>query len=724
MAISQPQGTDKLNSPDHAKQHRIIAADPAAANESVTVDAGGNVNVAQKMSLGALATPYQHTITVAKSGGDYTSIVTALAAITDNSSSNRYVINVKPGVYTEINPIVMKDYVDIVGTGDAFDVQINATTASANVFEGANYSGLSKLSIYGATSGVGYSMTAAGLAKLTDVFFIDCDTSVLVNNASADVFANYVGITTSAITASYGFQCLAGNLSIDIPKILSAANITVGAYSYGSTSNLKIFNIDIDAASVGTCMLADNGAEMHIISAMIKNVGIGFKIGNTGSGTHMVVYNVHTEAITNYDLYIDSATGDFRGFNVDVDRTKMFVNSSATVNIAGWDTAINNYRFLADVAIGKKGIGNSAYFGSGGKYNDNIKIFSYDGLAFADVTTSNPISFPNTAVNTALYFGEIDSYKFYTIIATMGAAQLSGGNVAWEYYDGGTASWLAFDVFGRIDDYSNSYKNKPFQLAPAGENIAIAFDYEVNSGVKESNSSATGWATTSVNGITGYWVRLRITSAITTSMQFNTVFLNGNSTEFQEDGRVMFYGNARAIRTVPLTIGDAAGATSNASYNVSAHINYSGRENSFVDGNNDQNYFKFFIPEELDTSAGLRLVIDWQTTAPPATETALMHLYCTPMAISDIATTPLYYDGTNTEVETVYNFDILATEAADMVRRVETNRINVANFKKGDVVYMSLKRLKNEVGDTLSGNVIITNISVEYRTWQKGAAYK
>lgn len=49
MAIAQPIGTDYLNSPDHAKQHRVIASDPAATDQTITVDASNNVK------LGSLA---------------------------------------------------------------------------------------------------------------------------------------------------------------------------------------------------------------------------------------------------------------------------------------------------------------------------------------------------------------------------------------------------------------------------------------------------------------------------------------------------------------------------------------------------------------------------------------------------------------------------------------------------------------------------------------------
>ena len=45
MAIVQPISTDKLNDPSHSKLHRVIASDSGAADESLVVDASGNVNI-------------------------------------------------------------------------------------------------------------------------------------------------------------------------------------------------------------------------------------------------------------------------------------------------------------------------------------------------------------------------------------------------------------------------------------------------------------------------------------------------------------------------------------------------------------------------------------------------------------------------------------------------------------------------------------------------------
>lgn len=57
-----------------------------------------------------------NVVVVAKSGGDYTSISAALAAI-NPTADNPYVVKVMPGTYDEPNQIIMKSYVNLEGAG-------------------------------------------------------------------------------------------------------------------------------------------------------------------------------------------------------------------------------------------------------------------------------------------------------------------------------------------------------------------------------------------------------------------------------------------------------------------------------------------------------------------------------------------------------------------------------------------------------------------------------
>jgi hypothetical protein len=71
---------------------------------------------------------YEHVITVSTAGGDYTSVTAALASITDNSSTNRYLVQVMPGVYTESDLVEVKEYVHLRGSGPNVTVITSSRT--------------------------------------------------------------------------------------------------------------------------------------------------------------------------------------------------------------------------------------------------------------------------------------------------------------------------------------------------------------------------------------------------------------------------------------------------------------------------------------------------------------------------------------------------------------------------------------------------------------------
>ena len=67
---------------------------------------------------GEAAVDPAQVVWVANSGTNtFPTVSAALASITDNGPSNRYVIRVAPGTFNEPNGITMKDYVEIEGSG-------------------------------------------------------------------------------------------------------------------------------------------------------------------------------------------------------------------------------------------------------------------------------------------------------------------------------------------------------------------------------------------------------------------------------------------------------------------------------------------------------------------------------------------------------------------------------------------------------------------------------
>ena len=71
--------------------------------------------------------PLSNIVTVAKRNGDFSNPLAAMASITDASASNPYLIVIAPGVYNLDGQLVMKEFVNIAGSGK------EVTTLTGNV---------------------------------------------------------------------------------------------------------------------------------------------------------------------------------------------------------------------------------------------------------------------------------------------------------------------------------------------------------------------------------------------------------------------------------------------------------------------------------------------------------------------------------------------------------------------------------------------------------------
>lgn len=60
----------------------------------------------------------KNVVTIAKSGGRFTDVRAAIDSITDDGIHNQYLVLIGPGEYTVTNPIQLKPYVTVMGSGE------------------------------------------------------------------------------------------------------------------------------------------------------------------------------------------------------------------------------------------------------------------------------------------------------------------------------------------------------------------------------------------------------------------------------------------------------------------------------------------------------------------------------------------------------------------------------------------------------------------------------
>lgn len=101
------------------------------------------------------------------------------------------------------------------------------------------------------------------------------------------------------------------------------------------------------------------------------------------------------------------------------------------------------------------------------------------------------------AVNDAVYFGIdtvlVDSGPFSSLVFDIGTAIANVTTIVWEYWNG---AWVALSIQDNTD--------------ADGLMTGVAFD---TTGVRSVHwLQPSDWVTTAVNGVTGYWVRARVTA--------------------------------------------------------------------------------------------------------------------------------------------------------------------------------------------------------------------
>jgi hypothetical protein len=241
----------------------------------------------------APTTPYRNVIVVAKSGGDFNEVQKALNNITDNSPTNRYLVWVAPGTYTET--VTMKQYVDIEGAGElvtkitwtggqnpdvatlrgASNAELRYLTVEnrgGNRYATAIYIYLSSPSFLHVTA------TATGGSQSNYAFYLATGSSPTLRNVTAIASGGGSGLTNygirsmtaspvltdSLITASGGSYSYAMSNFASSPTIWksklnaigSGNNIAIEAGTYDGGHSLNIDNSTLVGSThtiVGTC---------------------------------------------------------------------------------------------------------------------------------------------------------------------------------------------------------------------------------------------------------------------------------------------------------------------------------------------------------------------------------------------------------------------------------------------------------------------------------------
>ena len=297
-------------------------------------------------ALFALKTPgYRGVVTVAQSGGDFNSVQSALNSITDNSTTNRYLVKVAPGIYT--GTVTMKPFVDIEGSGETVTKITFTGSASLNngTVVGADNAELRSLTVE-STGGNSFAVAIANTNK---------SPSILHVTASAS------GGTTSN-DGVYNINSSPAMSDVTISVSGSGTGDNEGVSDFNSSPPMTNVTISVSGSAFGDYGVYNN----NFSSPTMTNVAV--YVSASGSGFAVGVENTSNSFVTMINLTV-SASGSATVYGV----------GNSTTNVT-----IRDSNIFASGGASSYGIFNSASSGSYAVQVDNSIIFSSGGVVSSD----------------------------------------------------------------------------------------------------------------------------------------------------------------------------------------------------------------------------------------------------------------------------------------------------------------------------------------------------
>jgi hypothetical protein len=228
------------------------------------------------------------TITVAKSGGEHTTIEAGLAAAAlVATTNNRILVQVSPGDYTENNPLTVADFVsmDCPGQHEATRMLCaNAAQHGLILSKNNDVAGLQVQDASGAGS-AGFVFSAGSIeCEIHNSKVKDCDIgwlSLANSNPSPGIRVAlamvYEGTCTSVFKSSGG-----GLMNVEGGLVLATATVTNMLHVDGAGSTLRCATSRINGALTTRGGFVENGGYLHAYSVLFNGPTTGIEIDGTG----------------------------------------------------------------------------------------------------------------------------------------------------------------------------------------------------------------------------------------------------------------------------------------------------------------------------------------------------------------------------------------------------------------------------------------------------------
>lgn len=389
--------------------------------------------------------------------------------------------------------------------------------------------------------------------------------------------------------------------------------------------------------------------------------------------------------------------------------------------------------FTDRVVVGRPGRGFAAVHGEGVSYQDGLVVFTAtgagagDGSSFVDQTTdaltgTTNWSFQGTGTGNAIYVGTTAVDAMAALLKPWGArftvnTARVAGEVILEIWDGAAWVQIGMQDMDRAEPNISRGPN-PFAATPAGGSqirAGIVTDRMILTGFL---LSATTWASKSINSVTAYWLRFRITSVITTLPQFRDVALHSSHADINALGGKENFGEARRMRKLMIhqnlgdDIGGGGSAPGNMDIVVSSTVTLAPISNSFRRGDG----IGVIIPvaHDIDPSLPMSIRIPWLTTGTN-TGNVRWEVDYRVVGLSSVM------DATATSTTAFFDDNVTVAPTAQSARYAEIN-IDITSSTPGQTAVAMAFRRNGTGSDTYGagsgGEISLALISAYAFKWQ------
>jgi hypothetical protein len=681
-----------------------------------------------------------NTITVAKQGGQFTTIAAALASISDNSATNTYVIQVYPGIYQE-NPLTMKSYVDVVALASVQSVKIEAINPSANLITMASEVEFANFILDGVTTGACISATGILSSFVTKIELEDCEYGVRATLAQISVSEtrHRTGTMTNFIHAQNGaFVRVLGSF-------VASGTLTNTFSATGTGSTMILTSSGSFSTSVTNAIFVNDGAIIRGAGLLLDGATNAIHIGSTGSETTVQLGNVVANS-DEYDIFVDTNNANIALASGVVDRNKIKIPYGNDISIFINDQTEENKGTvnLGEFATGSPENPSEANFGEGDNYTAGMLVYTFNptGSVYTEVTelaqsvSASTFTFPGTATNNALYIssdrtdpqGNFVRFQGYKSFTSSTGLTPGTGAIIHEYWNG--SAWTSMKVMCAHELLYYSYDSSCFLRPNSPEQIR--FDHNIIDNWTVNDPPSTG--------TNRYWIRVRISSTVTTAPIFEQFKIHSSKTEIGSDGTINFFAEARQRRTFITSPSQILFGLGNNTPNDDSFTVGTGAV-SWTDQRIDSVFLgtgtnlreltgSVALPKGIDTSNGLRARVYWKKTngstgnvqwqidylvrgARNVPVTNGTNIDPTPRASGDSIT-----GSAGSTISTTPTGSGLA--ATEIILSEFTTEIDISNYYEGDMLFLRFYRDATDSDDTYNSSAILLGFEMSGVFWLLG----